>query len=166
VAPAGKGESLARCARLSQAQGQDTAMSEHPRTHAASPVQDQEQALSRTFGGKRCEVSQARAFVAEILGGCPVSDDVILCVSEFSANAVLHSRSGDPGGRFTVRVEMIPGDYVWVEVEDGGGPWGHQADHGVPGHGLDIVGKIASEWGVDGYDSGWVVWARFDVPAG
>jgi serine/threonine-protein kinase RsbW len=166
VAPAGKGESLARCARLSQAQGQETAMSEHLRTRAARPVQDQEEVGSRTFAGKPHEVSQARAFAAEILGGCPVSADVILCVSEFSANAVLHSRSGDPGGRFTVQVEMIPGDYVWVEVEDGGGPWGGRADDDLPGHGLDIVGKIASEWGVDGYDSGWVVWARFDWPTG
>ncbi len=140
-------------------------MSKDLRTRAASPVQDQEQAGSRTFAGRPREVSQARAFTAEILGGCPMSTDVIMCVSEFSANAVLHSRSGQPGGQFTVRVDMIPGDYVWVEVEDGGGPWGGRADD-MPGHGLYIVGKIASEWGVDGYDSGWVVWARFDWPAG
>jgi hypothetical protein len=34
----------------------------------------------------------------------------------------------------------------------------------LAGHGLDIVGKIASEWGIDGCLSGWITWARFDWP--
>jgi hypothetical protein len=37
--------------------------------------------------------------------------------------AALHSGSRLPGGQFTVRAEIHPGDYVWIEVEDNGGPW-------------------------------------------
>jgi len=122
---------------------------------------DQERANSRTFPGHPRQVRGARAFAAGMLNGCPASQDAILCVSEFSANAVSHSRSGDSGGRFTVRVELFPDDYVWVEVEDEGGPWERQADS-MPGHGLDIVAKIASEWGVDGCVRGWILWARLD----
>jgi anti-sigma regulatory factor (Ser/Thr protein kinase) len=120
---------------------------------------------SQPFPGQPSNVARARAFAAGLLEGCPVSDDAVLCVSEFSANAILHTRSGEPGGRFTVRVEIYPQDYVWVEVEDGGGPWERNAGDGLPGHGLDIVDKIASEWGTDGDMRGWIVWARLDWQA-
>src|ERR1017187_942415 len=42
---------------------------------------------------------------------------------EMAANAALHSHSALPGGQFTVRAELSPGDYVWIEVEDQGGFW-------------------------------------------
>jgi hypothetical protein len=34
----------------------------------------------------------------------------------------------------------------------------------LPAHGLDIVGKIASDWGIEGGPSGWIAWARLDWP--
>ena len=34
----------------------------------------------------------------------------------------------------------------------------------LPGHGLDIVGKLACDWGVDGGLTGWTAWARLDWP--
>ena len=58
-----------------------------------------------------------------LLRGCPMADDVILCASELAANAAIHSRSRLPGGTFTVRAKISPGDYAWIEVEDNGGPW-------------------------------------------
>ena len=51
-----------------------------------------------------------------------MADDVILCASELAANAAIHSHSCLPGGTFTVRAKISPGDYAWIEVEDNGGP--------------------------------------------
>ena len=46
-------------------------------------------------------------------------------LSELSANAVVHSRSGLAGGAFIVRVQHAPGGCVWGEVEDAGSEeWG------------------------------------------
>jgi serine/threonine-protein kinase RsbW len=139
----------------------------HLPMRVASPRQyrDWHRVASRTFPGRPREVSNARAFAAGCLDGFPLSDDAVLCVSELASNAVQHSRSGVPGGHFTVRIETYPDSYVWVEVEDDGGPWARRAHDDMPHHGLGIVGKIASEWGADGDVRGWIVWARLDWPA-
>ena len=72
-----------------------------------------------------------RAFLAEILDGCPVADEAVLIADELASNAVRHSNSGKPGGRFTVRVEVHKPDYLWVEVEDEGSrPDARQASGG------------------------------------
>ena len=49
-----------------------------------------------------------------------MADDVILCASELAANSAIHSRSRLPGGIFTVRATISPGNYAWVEIEDSG----------------------------------------------
>jgi hypothetical protein len=135
---------------------------------------------AREFPARPEQVGAARAFVrafigAELggcaapdLGGCPVADDAILCVSELCSNSVLHSASRRAGGTFTVRAELRDG-CARVEVADAGGPWVERAGldglDGLDGrpHGLDIVRAVATESGVDGDAvSGWVVWARLD----
>jgi hypothetical protein len=125
---------------------------------------DEEYIRIRSFPGRPDQVRGARAFAAEFVGGSPVADDVVLCVSELSANAALHSHSRERDGQFTVRIEVHAPDYTWVEVEDGGGSWEQRPDESPAGHGLDIVGKIAGDWGIDGGLSGWIVWARLDWP--
>ena len=73
---------------------------------------------------------------------------------------MLHSASGD-GGKFTLCVEIHPG-YVWIGVEDAGGPW-NRARHGDGRpHGLDVVEAITGpgNWGVDGDTAGRIAWAR------
>jgi hypothetical protein len=77
---------------------------------------------------------------------------------------VQHSRSREPGGRFTVRAELYAGDYLWLEIEDGGGPWIEPPRSDVRGRGLAIVAAVASEWGIEGDALARVVWARFDWP--
>ena len=69
-----------------------------------------------------------------------------------------------PGGQFTVRAELHPGDYVWIEVEDSGGPWLETAADSTQGDGLDIIGALASDRAVDGDHINRIVWARFDWP--
>ena len=120
----------------------------------------------RAFPARPEQVAEARQFVRVLLGDCPVLDDAVLCVSELAGNCVTHSASGQLGAVFTVRAEVHDGDYVWLEVADGGGLWGEVERDGRP-HGLDIIGKLASESGVAGSArTGWVVWARIDWPRG
>jgi serine/threonine-protein kinase RsbW len=116
------------------------------------------------FPGQASAVSQARRFVADVLGdGFPGRDDVLLLVSEIAANAVRHSASGD-GGEFEVAVS-VAGDLVRVEVGDQGGTSEPQLTGEVAapdtltgGRGLRIVDALATRWGHAGDGVGRVVW--------
>jgi anti-sigma regulatory factor (Ser/Thr protein kinase) len=111
------------------------------------------------------QVGEARSFLAQALEGCPLEEDAVLICSELASNAILHSASSKPGGRFTVRAEAYEGDYLWIEVEDEGGAWGEQAVTEECGRGLHIVSALATSWGVEGDLFARVVWARLDWPA-
>ena len=112
-----------------------------------------------------CErISAVRADLRQLLDGCPMTDDVILCASELAANAAVHSRSGLPGGTFTVCVKISPGHYTWIAVEDNGGPWNPLASDPLRPHGLEIVRALASEWGIDGDDNRRTICAKFNWP--
>lgn len=122
--------------------------------------------FERTYPGTRDQVRHVRADVAPFVDGSPFAYDFVLIASELSANAVLHSRSGMPGGAFTVRAEVHRGDYAWLEVEDQGGPWIVQEPHDERGRGLALVASVAgdSNWVIeDGSTPGTrVVWVRLD----
>lgn len=124
------------------------------------------QVWERRFSGQPSRVQGARRFVAGFLGDdWPDVDTAMLLTSELATNAVLHSRSGMPGGKFIVRVTVRPGDCVQVEVGDDGGPWALRPADGERGRGLEIVAAVASAWGREGSASaGWVVWARLEWP--
>jgi serine/threonine-protein kinase RsbW len=123
---------------------------------AAPPV------TARVLAGDPGQVRAARRFLAGLLDGCPAADDALLCASELATNAVLHSRSGRPGGRFTVCATVRAGS-VRVEVTDEGGPWGHGRDgDGQNGRGLLIVCELASRWGRDEGGTGRTVWFEID----
>lgn len=123
-------------------------------------------AVAAAFRGTGDQVRQARRFTARILNGWPNADDVVFCVSELTANAVVHSASGKPGGIFWLHVTAVPGEYVRVEVCDQGGPWARREQEPERPHGLDIVRLLATEFGVDGdARSGRIAWARLDLPS-
>ncbi|HEY4850966.1 MAG TPA: ATP-binding protein, partial [Streptosporangiaceae bacterium] len=127
----------------------------------ATPPRKHEQVLP----ARPDQVRVARAFLAAVLADCPAADDAIMCISELATNSCLHSDSREAGGTFTVRVEVHPGDYVWVEVEDSGGPWNEHAHRDGRPHGLDVVRALSAESGIDGDPiTGWVSWARLDWP--
>jgi len=131
-------------------------MAANPPAAAAPPV------TARVFAGDAGQVRAARRFLAGLLGGCPAAGDALLCVSELATNAVLRSRSGGPGGRFTVRATRQAGS-VRVEVTDDGGPWGHERDgDGQSGRGLLIVGELASRWGREDGAGRRTVWFELD----
>jgi len=87
-----------------------------------------------------------------------------VCLSELATNAVLHSRSGRPGGTFWVRA-CVDGGRVRVEVEDEGGAWEPaRGGNGQSGRGLVIVSNLASRWGRDGGGARRIVWFEIDCP--
>src|SRR5215468_1663433 len=92
-----------------------------------------------TYPGATEHIRVVRADLRAVLHECPRADDVILCASELAANAAAHSRSRLPGGTFTVRAKVSPGDYAWIEVEDDGGPTSPGIRGATGHHGLDIV---------------------------
>jgi len=118
-----------------------------------------------TYPGRPEQISTVRADLRTLLDGCPMADDVLVCVSELATNAVLHTDSGLAGGMFTVRGKSSPGNYFWIEVEDDGGSWATAAAAPERGHGLDILRALADDWGIDGDHGGRTVWARFDWPS-
>jgi serine/threonine-protein kinase RsbW len=115
-----------------------------------------------TYPGTPDQARRARADLAGALAGCPAADDVLICLAEIAANAVVHTRSGAPGGHFRVRADARPGQWVQVAVEDDGGPWlgrpaGDRAGHG---HGLQIVRALSDQMGITGGGRGRTVWFR------
>jgi serine/threonine-protein kinase RsbW len=119
---------------------------------------------SRAFPARADQVTEARTFLARLLGECPLSDDAILICSELCTNAIVHSDSHREDGSFILRAEVREGDYVWLEVEDQGGRWAEPARCEESGRGLEIVVALADYWDVRGDDTGRVVCARLDWP--
>jgi len=121
---------------------------------------------SRTFPATSAHAREARLFLATILGDQPLATDALLCLSELATNAIVHSRSRQPGGSFTVRAQL-DSHRLRVEVCDQGGPWHSpgQASADEPnGRGLLIVGQLASRWGCEGHSHyGWTVWYELDT---
>jgi len=120
---------------------------------------------TRSYPGRTDQVREVRAFLRDVLGGWPRTDDAVAIGSELAANCVLHSRSGEPGGAFTVRAEVSEGA-TFVSVLDDGGPWELAAIRPQAEHGLDLVQAIAgpTHWGVTTRQGGHLVWARLPWP--
>jgi hypothetical protein len=123
-------------------------------------------AFERAYPGTADQPGRVRADLTDVAGAYPVRDELVLLASELAANAVLHSRSGHPGGVFTVQATLYPGDYAWVEVIDQGGQWPADTHDDEHGRGLAVVAAIAGEgnWGIDGDESSRVAWFRLDWP--
>jgi serine/threonine-protein kinase RsbW len=171
-----EGQPLSHChfrtrARLAMALGTHpkalTANStSHPETPGAGPLQDslgltQQQPSARTFPARPDQVVLARAFVRQVLGATPPTDDMVLICSELASNAVLHSASAQPGGCFTVRAEIRPGDHAWLEVHDQGGRWVHQP-RASGGRGLAMVDELATHWDIRGDGVGRTICAQLN----
>jgi len=119
----------------------------------------------QVFPADASQVGAARAFLSAILAGSPAADAAVLCLSELATNAITHSRSREPGGSFTVRVQP-GGQRLRVEVSDQGGPW-HPREKAstddLTGRGLLIVSQLAARWGCAGHSHrGWTVWFEME----
>lgn len=123
-----------------------TARSQTLFSHPANPGPDASP-WCRTFPATRDQAREARRFIAAILNGHPATDNTVTCVSELAGNAIAHSRSGVPGGTFTVRLRRS-GPAIRVEVTDNGGPWGNRPSGPEHGRGLKIVQKLSARQGI------------------
>jgi anti-sigma regulatory factor (Ser/Thr protein kinase) len=110
-------------------------------------------------------VSAARQIARELLGDDhPATETTVLLISELVTNAVLHSRSGEPGGRVTVVLCAGPAG-ILIQVSDDGGPSEPRisavsADGEEHGYGLLLVDALADRWGSICSPEGRVTWCR------
>ena len=122
----------------------------------------------RVYPGRLDQIARVRAWVAVLLADTDCADDAVLISTELVSNALLHTRSGEPGGWFGVEVSRA--SQACVAVHDLGGSPAPQftsapaesrdapAEHG---YGLRVVAGLAAQVGVTGSpDSGHTVWAR------
>jgi anti-sigma regulatory factor (Ser/Thr protein kinase) len=117
----------------------------------------------------RRSVRLAREFTRETLIDWAVpdrSDDVQLCVSELTTNALLH---GVPPGRgFRLCLALESDGVLRVEVHDSG-PGEVCAPDASPesehGRGLLLVSALADKWGVGERNPGKFVWCEFAARA-
>lgn len=119
---------------------------------------------TRIFDGEPDQVHHVRAFVTELIAGCPVADDVVLLTSELATNAIRHTASG-AGGTFSVVVK-VERKSVTVEVHDLGAMTepaftgsGALRESGV---GLGLVQALAATWGYYGDIEARTVWFEMD----
>ncbi|MFI9846732.1 ATP-binding protein [Nonomuraea sp. NPDC051941] len=125
-------------------------------------------ASSRAFDGLPAAIAQARAWVRELLpAGCDRVDDVVLVVSELTTNAVMHSASGAPGGRFALQVEVDAAAHsVGVTCVDlGPALVAAKRGEGEGGHGLALVRELADTYEVRAEPTSrtvccWLDWAE------
>jgi anti-sigma regulatory factor (Ser/Thr protein kinase) len=128
-----------------------------PAQPPAAPV---ERLFHASYPGIPEAVRAARRHVAAALAGVPCAGDVVYALSEVASNAVVHSRSGLPGGHFTVVADVLPGALAAIMVTDQGGPWADRAADTYP-HGLEIVRRLAASLRIDGDEHGRTIWVLF-----
>lgn len=102
----------------------------------------------------------ARRFTASVLEGSGLDGlayDVMIVVSELSANAVQHA-----GSDFSVTIR-IDDDALFVGVADASPFPALRRSSGLAtsGRGLGLVDALADRWGTDPAESGKLVWAEF-----
>ncbi|GLZ14513.1 hypothetical protein Acsp04_47480 [Actinomadura sp. NBRC 104425] len=128
---------------------------------------DGAQRWRRSFPGEPGEASNARRFVATLLDDCPCLDEVLMATGELVVNALRHTKSGGPGGRFTVEVGRS-GRLVGVAVTDQGGPSEPSVvvagEMDETGRGLRMVSTMATGWGWFGNEHARTVAAVFAAP--
>jgi anti-sigma regulatory factor (Ser/Thr protein kinase) len=128
---------------------------------------------TRDFPGDPDQVRAARRWIADLLPDCGPLADVLLVVSELCTNAVMHTRSGEPGGRFSVVVEWT-GESARVVIEDQGSPKAPAIDMRTgdatgaheSGRGLRLVDELADDWGTASRPGRRWVWADVQWRAG
>lgn len=113
-------------------------------------------------------ISNVRVLIRTLIGDAPTIEDALLVATEVATNAVLHTRSGLPGGTFTIYAEVrAAGDTrtLHLRVHDQGPRTTQQDDPRPPdqrGRGLMLVDALASRWGMEPRTPGHVVWLELD----
>jgi len=121
---------------------------------------------SRLFPGEPAQVGKARSWVAELLPACDPLDELLIFASELATNAVTHTRSGEPGGWFSVEITWSPevarvvvGDQGSDEVPTSEASSGDGATDTETGRGLLLIDAMSAGWGAAGDASARWLWA-------
>jgi len=109
---------------------------------------------TRHFRGGTDQVVEVRHWLEDLLPDCAARGDVILLASELCTNAIVHSRSGEAGGQFSVDIDWVP-TLARVVVGDQGSATapaiaaapGDAVQLGESGRGLLLVDGVADDWG-------------------
>jgi serine/threonine-protein kinase RsbW len=122
----------------------------------------------RTYPGRPDQAPKIRRFVRCLLADLPSRDDVVNATAEIVANAIYHTRSGQPGGCLTIEICRWPGRCLTLAITDQGGPHVPRVPKAVDddllaenGRGLIILGTTATSWGWTGDARGRTVIALF-----
>ncbi len=109
-------------------------------------------------------VGGARRLAGEVLQPGWQADSALTCLSELVANAIQHTRSGEPGRSFVMLVRRLPDGSALVSVWDEGvrtvqdvGSDRRPAGHGC---GLAVVAMLSEQWGVERLHAGRRTWCR------
>lgn len=129
----------------------------------------------RTFEGLPEHLTKVREFARLVVGDRDGADLMEMVVSELAGNAIQHSRSGEPGGKFALQVLDFQ-DRWHIQVFDQGGPTVPRicelmsiespedldklGDEAEAGRGLAMVAAVSSAWGVVGDGTSRAVWAE------
>lgn len=109
---------------------------------------------TRRFRGGADQVPEVRQWLEDLLPDCAPRDDVLLLATELCTNAIVHSRSGEAGGQFSVDVDWAPtlarvviGDQGSAQAPAVAARTSDAAQLGESGRGLLLVDDVADEWG-------------------
>lgn len=136
---------------------------------------------SKTFDGLPEHLTKVREFTRLVAVGRDGADVVEMVASELAGNAIQHSASGRPGGKFILELADLR-DGWQVRVVDEGGPQTPRlcplasiedaedldvlGDEVEAGRGLAMVAEVSSDWGVQGGQNSRAVWAKILIPDG
>src|SRR6201996_2204790 len=105
---------------------------------------------TRQFRGGVDQVVAVRHWLEDLLPDCAARADAVLLASELCTNAIVHSRSGEAGGQFSVDIDWSPA-LLRIVVGDQGSakapvltrPSGDAVPLGQSGRGLLLVDDMA-----------------------
>jgi Signal transduction histidine kinase regulating citrate/malate metabolism len=120
----------------------------------------------KIFPGTAEHVGDARRLTGVFLDDTPYADDAAWIVGELAANAVLHTRSGEPGGQYVLELRRTRriARLTVCDLGGGGRPSFAPTVPGLPyaehGYGLRTIAQLAARTGFRGNPAfGHAVWA-------
>jgi serine/threonine-protein kinase RsbW len=127
---------------------------------------------TRQFRGGADQVLEVRHWLEDLLPECTARADLLLLASELCTNAIVHSRSGEAGGQFSVDIDWAPalarvviGDQGSAKAPTIAARTCDAIQLGDPGRGLLLVDDVADDWGTASRPNRRWVWADIDWQA-
>jgi serine/threonine-protein kinase RsbW len=140
-------------------------MGNHAMSRPVAVFPSSSRTCEKVFPGRDDQVAEARTLLAAFLADSRGAGEAILLLSELCANAVSHSRSGQPGGHFTVRARLHDDGGLHVEVEDQGSAWDGDLSTAECPHGLYLLRVLSADCGTRSGEHGWATWFSLAAPA-